>query len=308
MILLLVPLLALLAFLYAGLASAVPGLDPVRLRYQARKGDRRARQLLACRQNAGEYGMALSLAAALCSAGALAILFWQAEQRLDPGAAWIAAAIYVPVQALLIDLGARQIFRRRPAVGLAGLWVMVAAARSLLSPVVRPLAGMLDKTASVPLSRPDAGEELLSVARLIPTVSPLEMRMIEGVLRFRSLRAADLAVSLRDLPTVEAEATLAEVVSRPGMLDRRHVVVMAADGRPLGAMNPGDALRSGATSARVQSFARPLLSMAGDLPAWDVLIKLRRGQTPVGIVHDESGEAILGVVTEDLVVARLLGQ
>jgi CBS domain containing-hemolysin-like protein len=58
----------------------------------------------------------------------------------------------------------------------------------------------------------------------------------------------------------------------------------------------------------VQSFARPLLSFPGDLPGWKALAKLRRAPTPVAEVHDEDTGRFLGIITEESVVARLLGQ
>jgi CBS domain containing-hemolysin-like protein len=73
-------------------------------------------------------------------------------------------------------------------------------------------------------------------------------------------------------------------------------------------MSAAVAALSGAPGARAQSFARPLLSFSPDLPAWRVLAKLRRAPTPVAEVRDEETGRLLGIITEESAVARLLGQ
>jgi CBS domain-containing protein len=44
------------------------------------------------------------------------------------------------------------------------------------------------------------------------------------------------------------------------------------------------------------------------LSGWKTLSKLRRAQTPVAEVRDEESGRLVGVITEESVVARLLGQ
>ncbi|MFM8231215.1 MAG: CBS domain-containing protein, partial [Chthoniobacterales bacterium] len=109
-------------------------------------------------------------------------------------------------------------------------------------------------------------------------------------------------------PHAPADTTLAELLAQRELADAGQLLVIGADGAPLGAMSCGAAALSGASNARAQSFARPLLSLPGDLSAWKALAKLRRAQTPVAEVRDEDSGELLGILTEESVVARLLGQ
>ncbi len=306
--LLLIVVLWPLAFLYSGLAAALPALHPVRLEHRARRGDHHARALQQWVRASPEAPVVLWLAAGLCSAAVMALLFLECWILGGPKTSWLAPAIFLPVQVLAVDLLARQVFRRCPFRVLCSLWWLVVAARGLLAPAARLLHDLVARMPSRPLPRPDSAAELLRITASIPTVSSTELEMVRSVLAFRALTAADLAQPLGSMPQVPAESTLAEAVARREIQSRRHVIVMGADGQPLGAANPGEAVQSGATSARMQSFARPLISIAADMPAWDVLTKLRRAQTPVALIHALDGESLLGMVTEETVTSRLLGR
>jgi CBS domain containing-hemolysin-like protein len=132
--------------------------------------------------------------------------------------------------------------------------------------------------------------------------------MLRSVLDFRRFTAGGLARPPESFPHAPADSTLAELLAQRELADASHVLVIGGDGSPLGAMSCGAAALSGATNARAQSFARPLLSLPGDLSGWKTLAKLRRAQTPVAEVRDEDSGEFLGIITEESIVARLLGQ
>jgi CBS domain containing-hemolysin-like protein len=145
-------------------------------------------------------------------------------------------------------------------------------------------------------------------AATAPEVSALERGMLRSVLDFRRLAAGGLARPVTDFPHAPADRTLGDLLADRTLAEARQVIVTGPDGLPLGAMSCAAAALSGAPGARVQSFARPLLSFPGDLSAWKVLAKLRRAPTPVAEVRDEESGRLVGIITEESVVARLLGQ
>lgn len=305
------PLAAVLlamAFLYAGLDAAWQALDRVRLRHRAERGDPRARQMLAWEAVRPQADLVLVWTSHACAAAALVVFAAGIAAQAQGAFAWLAPVIFAPIYALFVQVVARQVFRRLPFIVLSRLWPLVTVAGFFWAPLAKPVAGLLRKVPTDPLPRPPAAEELLALAGKTEGVSPLELSMLRSVLDFRRLQAGDLALPVAEFPHASADRTLGELLRDRQLAEARHVVVVGADGLPLGAMSCGTAAFSGATTARVQSFARPLQSFDADLAAWKVLLRLRRAQTPVAEVREAETGKFLGLLTEQSVVARLLGQ
>jgi len=295
-----------LAFVFSGLEAAWVALDRVRLHYRAARNEGRAVPMLAWDSVSPQAELVMMWTSRVTASAAF-VLFAYECSRLD-APRWFVPAVYVPVYALVVQLLARQVFRRLPFKVLSKLWWLVSLAGSFWSLLARPVAALLRLVRPEPLTRAPAAEELVVVAESAPEVSPPELGMLRSVLDFRRFTAGGLARPQESFPHAAADTPLAELLAQRDLADARHVLVIGADGLPLGAMSCGAAVLSGATSARAQSFARPLLSLPGDLPAWKALAKLRRAQTPVAEVRDEDSGELLGVLTEESIVARLLGQ
>ena len=298
---------ALLAgsFVFSGLEAAWHALDRVRLRHRADKGDGRAKAMMSWEAVRPQADLVLAWTSHALAAGALVVLaafagtgrWW-----------WVVPVVFVPVYALLVGVVARQIFRRLPFVVLSRLWWLVTLAGSCWAPLARPVAGLLRRVRPDPLPRPPAAEELMTLAEKTEGVSPLEVSMLRSVLDFRRMTAGGLALPVENFTSVAADAVLGDLLGNRHVADAPYTLVIGSDAQPLGAMSCGSAALSGAITARAQSFARPLVSFHADLPAWKALAKLRRAQTPVAEVRDEETGRFLGIVTEESVVARLLGQ
>lgn len=298
--------LFVVSFLFSGLEAAWVALDRVRLRHRADAGNKRAQHMLAWDAVAPQADLVMMWTSRVAAAAAFVFLAFELQQKGAPP--WIAPVAFALVYALLVQLLARQVFRRLPFKVLSRSWYLVTLAGSFWSLLARPAALLLRRIKEEPLSRRPAGEELLAVAADAPGISPLELTMLRSVLDFRRLTAGGLALPVERFSRADADETLGELLSDRKTADARHTLVLGADGLPLGVMSCGAASLSGAFSARVQSFARPLLTLPPDLPAWKALAKLRRAQTPVAEVRDDDSGAFLGVLTEETAVARLLGQ
>lgn len=299
-------LLFVLSFLFSGLEAAWVALDRVRLQHRAAKNEGRARQMLAWDAAAPQADLVMAWTSRLAAAGAFVLLAAKLSALGAP--IWLAPLVFVPVYALLVQLLARQVFRRLPFKVLSASWWLVSLAGSFWSVLARPVAALLRRVPREPLSRAPAAEELMATAAMAPEISALELGMLRSVLDFRRLTAGGLARPVSDFPHAPADLTLGALLSDRALADARHALVTGPDGLPLGALSCASAALSGAPGARIQSFARPLLTFPGDLPGWKVLAKLRRAPTPVAEVHDEETGRFLGIITEESVVARLLGQ
>ncbi len=293
------------AFVFSGLDAAWQALDRVRLRHRADKGNRQAKAMLSWEKVRPQADLVLAWTSHAFGAAALAVLAMSATaQRLW----WLVPLVFLPVYALLVGVLARHVFRRLPFVVLSRLWWLVSLAGSFWAPLARPLAGLLRRVPADALPRAAAGDELLALAGKTEGVSPLEQSMLRSVLDFRRMTAGSLALPVDHFACASADAPLTELLGDRKLAEATHTLVIGSDGLPLGAMSCGAAALSGALSARAQSFARPLASFDSDLPAWKALTKLRRAQTPVAEVRDEETGRFLGIITEESVVARLLGQ
>lgn len=295
-----------LSFIFSGLEAAWVALDRVRLQHRAAKNEGRARQMLAWDLASPQADLVMAWTSRLAAAAAFVLLALELSRLGLPS--WTALLLFAPLYALVVQLLARQVFRRLPFKVLSALWWLVSLAGSFWLLLARPVAALLRRVPREPLSRAPAAEELMSVAASAPEVSELELGMLRSVLDFRRLTAGGLARPVADFPHARAERTLAELLADRDLADARYVIVIGSDDLPLGAMSCAAASLSGAPGARVQSFARPLLSFPADLPGWKALAKLRRAPTPVAEVRDEESGRLLGVITEGSVVARLLGQ
>ena len=306
MIAALAALLLVLSFVFSGLEAAWIALDRVRLQHRAAKNEGRARQMLAWDSAAPRADLVMAWTSRFAAAAAFVLL--ATELAILDAPSWIAPVIFVTVYALVVQLLARQVFRRLPFKVLSASWWLVSIAGSFWLLLARPVAAWLRMVPPEPLSRAPATEELMSAAADAPEVSALELGMLRSVLDFRRLTAGGLARPITDFPHAPADRTLADLLSERAMADARQILVTGSDGSPLGAMSCAAAALSGAPGARAQSFARPLLCFPPDLGGWKALAKLRRAQTPVAEVRDEESGRLLGIVTEESVVARLLGQ
>jgi CBS domain containing-hemolysin-like protein len=295
-----------LAFVFSGLEAAWAALDRVRLHYRAARNEGRAADMLAWDSVSPQVDLVMMWTSRVAAAAAFVLFAYNLSLYNAPS--WLAPLVFVPLYALVVQLLARQVFRRLPFKVLSKLWWLVSLAGSFWSLLARPAAALFRLVRPEPLSRAPAAEELVAVAESAPEVSPLELGMLRSVLDFRRFTARGLARPPGSFPHAPADATLAELLAQREMADAGQVLVIGADGFPLGAMSCGAAALSGATNARAQSFARPLLSLPADLPSWKVLGKLRRAQTPVAEVRDEDSGEFVGILTEESVVARLLGQ
>jgi len=298
--------LLVLSFVFSGLEAAWVALDRVRLQHRAARNEGRARQMLAWDSSAPQAELVMAWTSRLAAAGAFVLLASKLSALGAP--AWLAPALFVPVYALVVQLLARQVFRRLPFKVLSASWWLVALAGSFWSLLARPVAALLRRVPDEPLSRAPAAEELMAAAATAPEISALELGMLRSVLDFRRLTAAGLARPVSDFPHAPAGLAVGELLADRALTEARHTLVTGPDGVPLGAVSSAAAALSGAAGARVQSFARPLLSFPGELPAWDVLAKLRRAPTPVAEVRDGDTGRFLGIITEESAVARLLGQ
>lgn len=298
--------LLLLSFVFSGLEAAWVALDRVRLRHRAAKNEGRAPQMLARDEFSPQADLVMMWTSRLAAAAAFVFLAVKLSKSGAPG--WLLPVVFVPIYALAVQLLARQVFRRLPFKVLSHLWWLVSLAGSFWVLLARPVAGLIRRVKRAPLSRPPVAAEILSIAETAPGISPLELGMLRSVLDFRGLTARGLARLAEKFPHAPAEQTLAGLLADREAADARYVIVLGADGLPIGAMSCAAAALSGAPGARAQSFAKPLLSLPAGLPAWKTLAKLRRAQTPVAEVRDEDSGEFLGIVTEETAVARLLGQ
>ena len=171
-------LLLVLSFVFSGLEAAWIALDRIRLQHRAAKNEGRARQMLAWDAAAPRADLVMAWTSRLAAAAAFVLLATELA-NLD-ALVWIAPVIFIPVYALVVQLLARQVFRRLPFKVLSASWWLVSIAGSFWLLLARPVAALLRKVPPEPLSRAPATEELMSAAADAPESSHLSRGRLSG--------------------------------------------------------------------------------------------------------------------------------
>ena len=220
-------LLLVLAFVFTGLDAALLAIDRVRLRHRADKGDRHARQMMAWEARSPQANLVMAWTSHVCAAGALVLL--SASPAASGERPWLVPLVFVPFYAVVIQLLARQVFRRLPFMVLSRSWWLVSLAGSVWAVLARPAAALVRRVKADPLSRPSAAAELMALAEETPGISPLEFSMLRSVLAFRQLTAADLAFPIDRIAHAPADRTLGEMLAERRLSDALYTLVVGAD-------------------------------------------------------------------------------
>lgn len=140
--------------------------------------------------------------------------------------------------------------------------------------------------------------------------SSRERYMIQQVIDLSARKAHELMVPLNNMTTVTDNMLLKDyfdIVRQSGFT--RIPVREAVTGRFCGIMNVYYVLRSGGYDLQqpVSSYMRKPLFIKEDMPADEILPRLRRFRQPLGLVKNSAGE-VVGMVTTEDVLEEIVGE
>lgn len=303
----------LISFTFSGIEAGVLSVNRVRLRHNARHGEEAAQNLDRLLTRIERLMTTVILLTNGANIVAITVLYMQFTAAMGPWGAVAALLVALPVFVFGIEFLPKAIFRRFPYRTLVVFVRILTAADWLLAPFIN-LGSLLVK----PLLR--AGREsesgrIVSVEDLRRSLAlgdaggkgaPPERALIDHVVAFRPLRAADLMLPLDRVPRVGPDTAIAELLRRASNEDASRFLVVEEDGAVSGFVRVIDLLFDGVKSGRVQSYMRRIVSVGAGERAMDALKKLRDARLAVAVVLNAEQQPA-GLLTAEHLVRRLLG-
>jgi CBS domain containing-hemolysin-like protein len=303
----------LVAFTFSGIEAGVLSVNRVRLRHNARNGEEAAQNLDRLLTRIERLMTTVILITNGANIVAITVLYMKFTDWMGPWGAVPVLLVALPVFVFGIEFLPKAIFRRFPYRTLVIFARILTVADWLLAPFIN-LGSLLVK----PLLR--AGREsesgrIVSVEDLRRSLAigdtpgqkaPPERALIDNIVAFRPLRAADLMQPLDDVPCIGPDVAVTELLRRASNLDASRFLVVGGDGAVSGFVRVMDLLFDGVKSGRVQSYMRRIVTVGAGDRAMDALKKLRDARLPVAVVLGAEGRPA-GVLTAEHLVRRLLG-
>jgi putative hemolysin len=308
--------LAVQAF-FAASEIALVSADDLKVRAESEGGHQRSRMLDQLLLNRDRL-LALTLTGTNLATVLAAVLLTSFLYRLGPHLVYLAPFILTPITLLLgesipklLTLGNPHrfaLFAARPLRFLATLLAPLLLAETVLSRMLRRLAGVPADAESVFLTR----EDLSRLMRRRPSDSseqqhhdailPVEQQMISRIFRFSRADARKAMVPLVRVDAVPEETTLAaaiETVRREGF--SRLPVFQRRITNIVGVVHVFDLLRAPDLSRPVSDVMRPVSYFPESMPLDEALLAMQRTGENLAVIVDEYGGAAGILALEDLI-------
>jgi len=317
-------LIAAGAFLLLELALAVAlaalaALSPVALRRMSHEARGRLAFLAELQAPDSAHRTAADLARQLCQGAVMLLALAAALERGSGAAAGVAVGLAALAVTAVLELGlARTLAVANPRRALGWtLWVL-APARLLLYPVVRPLHLMLARVARDEAPGDEARDEeqdeeveaLIEVGEREGLLEASESRMMRGIVDLDATHVREIMIPRTDVVALPAEASVDE--ARQLFLQCGHSrlpVYRETIDEIVGVLQVRDLLRAwdgAGASAGIAAYLRPAMFVPETRSVADLLTEMRL-TSHLALVLDEYG-GIAGLVTLEDVLEEIVGE
>src|SRR5713101_2575964 len=307
---------------FAASEIALVSADDLKVRAESEGGHERSQvldQLLANRDRL----LALTLTGTNLATVLAAVLLTSFLHRIEPNLVYLAPFILIPTTLLLgesipklLTLGDPHrvaLFVARPLRFMATLLAPLLGVETILSRLLRRLAGVPADAESVFLTRED-------LARLMrrrspdgseqpehDAILPVEQQMISRIFRFSRADARKAMVPLVRVDAVPVETTLAaaiETIRREGFsrlpVFRRRITDI------VGVVHVFDLLRAPDLSRPVSDVMRPVSYFPESMPLDEALLAMQRTWENLSVIVDEDGGSA-GILTREDLIEEIVG-
>jgi CBS domain containing-hemolysin-like protein len=312
--------LAVQAF-FAASEIALVSADDLKVRAGSEGGHERSRMLDELLANRDRL-LALTLTGTNLATVVAAVLLTSFLHQIRPHLVYLAPFILTPITLVLgewipklLTLGdphAFALFATRPLRLLATVLAPLLGAETVLSRLLRRLAGVPADAGSVFLSR----EDLARLMRRRPgdaseqppdAILPAEQLMISRIFRFSQADARKAMVPLVGVDAVPEETSLAaaiETVRREGFsripVFRRRITDI------VGVVHVFDLLQAPDLSRPVSDVMRPVSYFPESMPLDEVLVAMQRTGENLAVIVDEYGGSA-GILTLEDLIEEIVG-
>ena len=306
---------------FAASEIAVVSADDLKVRAGSEGGHERSRMLGELLGNRDRL-LALTLTGTNLATVVAAVLLTSFLPQIRPHLVYLAPFILTPITLVLgewipklLTLGnphAFALFATRPLRLLATVLAPLLGAETVLSRLLRRLAGVPADAGSVFLSR----EDLARLMRRRPgdaseqppdAILPAEQLMISRIFRFSQADARKAMVPLIGVDAVPEETPLAaviETVRREGFsripVFRRRITDI------VGVVHVFDLLQAPDLSRPVSDVMRPVSYFPESMPLDEVLVAMQRTGENLAVIVDEYGGSA-GILTLEDLIEEIVG-
>lgn len=306
---------------FAASEIALVSADDLKVRAGSEGGHERSRMLDELLANRDRL-LALTLTGTNLATVVAAVLLTSFLHQIRPHLVYLAPFILTPITLVLgewipklLTLGnphAFALFATRPLRLLATVLAPLLGAETVLSRLLRRLAGVPADAGSVFLSR----EDLARLMRRRPgdaseqppdAILPAERLMISRIFRFSQADARKAMVPLVGVDAVPEETSLAaaiETVRREGFsripVFRRRITDI------VGVVHVFDLLQAPDLSRPVSDVMRPVSYFPESMPLDEVLVAMQRTGENLAVIVDEYGGSA-GILTLEDLIEEIVG-
>lgn len=306
---------------FAASEIALVSADHLKVRAGSEGGHERSRMLDELLANRDRL-LALTLTGTNLATVVAAVLLTSFLHQIRPHLVYLAPFILTPITLVLgewipklLTLGdphAFALFATRPLRLLAAVLAPLLGAETVLSRLLRRLAGVPADAGSVFLSR----EDLARLMRRRPgdaseqppdAILPAEQLMISRIFRFSQADARKAMVPLVGVDAVPEETSLAaaiETVRREGFsripVFRRRITDI------VGVVHVFDLLQAPDLSRPVSDVMRPVSYFPESMPLDEVLVAMQRTGENLAVIVDEYGGSA-GILTLEDLIEEIVG-
>lgn len=305
-------LLLLGSFVFSGIEAGILSVNRVRLRHRVKTRDRAAMRLRELLTSPERFLVTVLVVTNLMNIGAIVLTTQTLVRHLGDRGYLVALAIFLPVNVFLLEMLPKSIFRRFPYRALATLAEPLRFADFLLSPmhfigwrITRLLVGKTPAAQTKLFVAREDFKYFTAESERTGALSSTERKMIHNVIDFRAVSARDVMVPLERVQTTTPGVLVHDLLGRSVSTGHWRWPVRDEKGEISGLIDAFDLALGDVRSDRIEPHLRRLVRIAPNEPGYAVLRKLRAARATLAAVTEQGG-AIIGVVTEDDLVRRLV--
>jgi CBS domain containing-hemolysin-like protein len=299
------------SFIFSGVEAGILSVNRVRLRHRVKQKDRAALVLDRLLAQPERLLITVLVVTNLMNVFAITLVVEGLVRIFALKGYLIALAVFLPIYLLGVELLPKSFFRRFPYRALAMLAGPLRLADIVLTPmhrigegISRLVGGRESPSQKLFVAREDFKYLTIETERA-GSLTPVERKMIHGVVDFRSLTARDVMLPVDQVRSIAGRSELTGLIREASTSGIDRWPVKNENGGFSGIVNLLDVALSVRQTGAVESLQRRIVKLAPNEPAYTVLHKLRAARSSMAAVLAADGTP-LGIVTWEAVILRLV--
>lgn len=309
---LIIGLCLLLSFMLSGLESAVMAVSRVRVRHAASNGDPRARGLLPLIEDRDALLGCITVANHIANLTVFLLVALPLVKHASVLEASVVFLLALPVFLIGLEVMPKKLFRRFPFRSLRSVSMLLHLI-GIARPVFRAFASTKTSSSSdgknatpaIETQRRDDLKQLAHSLAMEQQLSGPATRLIEHILDFRRLTAADVMQPLSQSVALAADLPLQTALILAREQKTPVLPVLGESGAFIGVLDTVELPFSVPADRLVRQHMRKLDTLAASEPALRALQRLRKQGRRLAIVTDQRNLPV-GLLTEEHLLEPLM--